>query len=79
MAELRKDLVEALKGVAGKIEEAVVGRLKDIEVVDVGDVEVVRVGSSALVSLPKGKDEFFIIMGRGFKPPSVQKLSSEVV
>jgi len=78
MAEIRRDLVEALKGVAGKIEEAVVGRLKDIEVVDVGDVEVVRVGNSVIVSMPKGKDEFFIIKGRGFIPPKVKRLSEVV-
>jgi hypothetical protein len=49
-----------------------------VEVIDAGDVELIKLGNEVIVSMPKGKDLFFIRTGGGFVPTKIEKLNTVI-
>lgn len=48
------------------------------EAFDIGDIEGIRIGDDIVITLPKGKEVYFISRGRGVLPTTAKKLEEIV-
>lgn len=48
------------------------------EAFDIGDIEGIRIGDDIVITLPKGKEVYFITKGRGVLPTTAKKLEEIV-